>query len=68
MFFDTIDDLKKSDEIYTEFLNDYIHMGEDLMADFVVLISILRRELFALLLLRITIAFLFNSSSMFDLF
>ena len=43
MFFDTIDDLKKSDEIYTEFLNDYIHMGEDLMADFVVLISILRR-------------------------
>lgn len=43
MFFDTIDDLKRSDEIYTEFLNDYIHMGEDLMADFVVLISILHR-------------------------
>lgn len=43
MVFDTIDDLKRSSEIYTEFLNEYIIMGKDLMADFVVLISILRR-------------------------
>lgn len=43
MFFDTIDDLKRSGEIYTDFLNEYMHMGEELMADFVVLISILRR-------------------------
>ena len=43
MFFDTIDDLKRSAEIYTDFLQEYIHVGEELMADFVVLISILRR-------------------------
>lgn len=43
MFFDTIDDLKRSSEIYTEFLNEYIKLGEDLMADFLFLVSILRR-------------------------
>ena len=45
MFFDTIDDLKRSAEIYTDFLLEYMKIGkgEDLMADFALLISILRR-------------------------
>ena len=45
MFFDTIDDLKRSAEIYNDFLLEYLNIdkGEDLMADFALLISILRR-------------------------
>ena len=43
MFFDTIDDLKRNEEIYSDFWNNYVGLGDNLMADSTFLISILRR-------------------------
>lgn len=43
MFFDSIDDLKRSDIIYNDFWNEYMAIGEVLMADTAFLISIIRR-------------------------